>query len=259
MTDIFFSYAGSDVFNTAAVAHAHRGVELLYIFSGECDCKFLPDGEFRGRPGCVLLIPAHLFHERRIVSECKSFYVVFEKSDDSFCRVPRMIDTGRDALVEQWFQQLEKLNGDYETEQAAGVLYALLRRLEKIEKRNRHAENVHPGILKVREYIESHYQDASLSVSELARYAGFSQSHLNAIWRQTYGHGVLHFLTGTRMRAARRLLLNYYYNRSEVAQLCGIPDAAYFAQCFRNYHGVTPTQYRNDPAVCSDRPDVLGK
>ena len=219
---------------------------------GIFDCG---DGErISGYPGCVFLIPPHLFHERRIVSECKTFYVVFEKSDDTFFREWHMIDTNRDSLIETWFQQLELLNNAYESEQANGILYALLQRLEKIAKKNKHSENLHPGLLKAREYIETHYQNPKLSVTELTVYAGVSQSYLNALCRQATGYGILHFLTETRMRAARRLLLNYYYNISEVAQMCGIPDAAYFAQSFRNYHGVTPTQYRNNPAICTDRP-----
>jgi AraC-like DNA-binding protein len=246
MENTFYSYAGSDVFKTIAASHVHRGAELLYIVSGKCIMEF-SDGEvLTGTPGCVFIIPPLVFHERRIVSECKTFYVVFEKNDDAFLRSSHVVNIGKDDLIPQWFENLELLNREYDTAQANGILYALLQRLKKIEHSNKYAENLHPSVIKVRELIQNNYSQP-LTVSDLAQQAGISQSHLNMLFRQQTGHGVLHALIECRMKNARLLLQNYYYNISEVAVMCGIPDLAYFSHCFRRYYGVTPGKFRSNP------------
>lgn len=253
MDGISFSYAGTDLHHKTSAAHAHRGTELLYVASGECVIEFDRRESFAGRPGCVFVIPPHVFHERNNFLECRTYYAVFEKNDESQWSVPGMIDTGGDPLVAQWFQSLALLNDSYEPDQAAAILAALLLRLEKFERRNRNAGALHPALGRAREYMETRCGEP-LAVSELALHAGVSQSHLNALFRRETGHGALHGLTEIRMRLARRLLLNPYYNISEVAARCGIPDSGYFTRSFKRFHGVTPGEYRRNPARFTDRP-----
>lgn len=253
MDGIFFSYAGTDLHHKTSAAHAHRGTELLYVSSGECVIEFDRRESFAGHPGCVFVVPPHVFHERNNLPECRTYYVVFEKNDESLWNVPGMIDTGGDPLAAEWFRALALLNDSYEPDQAAAILSALLLRLEKFERRNRNTEALHPALGRAREYMETHC-DEPLAVSELASHAGISQSHLNALFRRETGHGALHALVEIRMRLARRLLLNPYYNISEVAVRCGFPDSGYFTRSFKHFHGVAPGEYRRNPARFTDRP-----
>ncbi len=249
MDDIFFSYAGTDIFSKVTAPHAHRGFEMIYVKSGECVMNFESGESVTGIPGSVFIIPPHARHERSNPVPCETFYVVFERNDEASTGTPRRIDTGEDLLTGLWFHSLALLNDASEPEQAAAILTALLLRLEKFELRRRNT--FHTGLQKALDYLESHCGEA-LSVSDLARHAGVSQSHLNALFRRETGHGALHSLLEARMRLARRLLLNPYYNISEAALRCGIPDSAYFTRCFKSFHGVTPGVYRNNPAKFAD-------
>ncbi len=251
MAELLFSYAGSDRQKRVTARHSHRGCELLYVDSGKCILAF-PDGtELTGQAGSVFLIPPHTLHERRNLVECRTFYAVFEDGSGGSGAGPRRIEVGGDRLIRQWFGNLSELNNSYEPEQAAVLLRAILLRLDRIELRQREVGDVHPGLRRACDYLADHC-DREISVSDLARISGVSQSHLNLLFRRRFGVGPLRYLTDLRMKLARRLLLNPYCGISEVAEQCGFRDIHYFTRCFKSFHGVPPGLYRRDPPRFAD-------
>ena len=84
----------------------------------------------------------------------------------------------------------------------------------------------------------------TVRVPELAHLVGLSSSHLTALFRAATGGGVLAFQTSIRMARARELLDTTTLPVGQIATDVGYPDAFYFSRRFRDWHQLTPTQYR---------------
>lgn len=251
VNELVFSYAGADCQKQTTVRHSHRGCELLYVDSGTCTLLLPGNSALDGHPGSVFLLPAHTLHERHNPVECRTCYAVFETDSSLFDSGPRRIDAGEDSLIRQWFHCLPELNNSYEADQAGALIRTILLRLERIEQQQREEEMLHPGLKRACDYLREQYR-REISIGELARHAGVSQSHLNLLFRRKFGVGPQHYLLDLRMKLARRLLLNPYERISDVAEQCGFRDIHYFSRCFKTFHGVPPELYRRSPSRFAD-------
>ncbi len=251
MAEILFSYAGSDRQKCITARHSHRGWELLYISSGKCTLLFPEETRLVGQRGSVFLIPPHTSHERWNSIECRTFYAVYETTEASLSARLRQINTNNDRLIRLWFGCLPKLNDAYETEQAATLIQLILLRLDRLEQQQRETEMFHPKLQQVCDYLRTHY-NREISIGELARFSGISQSHLNFLFRQQFGTGPQCYLTDLRMKSARQLLLNPNYSIAEVAEQCGFRDVHYFTRRFKAFHGAPPGLYRREPSHFAD-------
>lgn len=83
-----------------------------------------------------------------------------------------------------------------------------------------------------------------MSVSEMARFAGFSRSHFARLFKQREGISPLDFLKEVRLRRALKLLYSDTATVKEIAYFCGIPDVNYFCRFFRKHTGMSPGEYR---------------
>ena len=74
----------------------------------------------------------------------------------------------------------------------------------------------------------------------------FSRTHLNRKVKSITGETTSDLVQRIRISTAKDLLRNSALPIWEVAQKCGINDAAYFSTLFKKSVGKTPAQYRND-------------
>ena len=58
------------------------------------------------------------------------------------------------------------------------------------------------------------------------------------------GLSPVEFIREMRIKRAAQLLEEHKYNITEVTYMVGMNDSRYFAKCFKNTYGVTPTEYR---------------
>ena len=54
----------------------------------------------------------------------------------------------------------------------------------------------------------------------------------------------MHYLTGVRIREAKRLLLETQMTISEVALAVGYSSASFFIRSFKKTEGISPSEYR---------------
>lgn len=94
------------------------------------------------------------------------------------------------------------------------------------------------------QYMREHYQDTSLSISQVAEYMRLSPTHINVLFKQEMAITIKQYLSKLRMDRAKELLEKEHYNISEVAQLSGYTNANYFAKVFREEMAMTPIAYR---------------
>jgi len=111
---------------------------------------------------------------------------------------------------------------------------------------------------KVQDYIEENLND-NLVLSELADVAGFSKYHFHRIFSAITDETFLQYISRIKMeRATFSLIHRPQISVTDIAYHFGFTDSAIFSRSFKNYYGVSPTEYRNqysnnckDPTVTS--------
>jgi AraC-like DNA-binding protein len=96
-------------------------------------------------------------------------------------------------------------------------------------------------MLEVKDHID-HHLSARLSLAYLARYSGFTGTHLNRLFRKQFGISVHGYVIDTRLSQARQLLKNPTAQIQEVARSVGYEDPLYFSKAFRAKYGHPPSR-----------------
>ncbi len=95
---------------------------------------------------------------------------------------------------------------------------------------------------KVREAVEENLEDENFSVVELGAQVGMSRSQLHRKLSALTGFSPNEVIRNMRLERAKQLLEQKAGNASEIAYMTGFNSPAYFAKCFKDYFGVTPSE-----------------
>ncbi len=103
----------------------------------------------------------------------------------------------------------------------------------------------HPGILRLEAFCRDHFRRC-LTVSEIAREAGMSRSHMARTYKKVRGITVGGYIERLRMEEAARLLSpgEGKISVQECSLRCGYDDANYFCRVFRKFYGMPPMSYK---------------
>ena len=93
---------------------------------------------------------------------------------------------------------------------------------------------------KMQEHIENCYSDENFCVEMLAEKMCLSRAQLYRKCKALTGNTPVELIRNTRLEHARQMLLNGYDQIAHVAAAVGIPNAAYFAKCYKAYFGDYP-------------------
>lgn len=96
---------------------------------------------------------------------------------------------------------------------------------------------------KLMQVVSDNLSDPRMSVEELAHQIGYSRSQVHRKLKTLTGETVSEFVKGIRLKAAAEILRQSRTAISEVGDQVGFSSAAYFAKCFKEHFGLTPTQY----------------
>ena len=99
----------------------------------------------------------------------------------------------------------------------------------------------------VLQYIEKNYM-CSLSLNDLSKELYITPNYLTTLFKKETGVSFKKYLTDLRMKKAEELLADPKYKISEITAIIGYENEEYFCRLFKRYHGVTPTEYRNNIA-----------
>jgi len=99
------------------------------------------------------------------------------------------------------------------------------------------------GLLAVRSYVEQHFME-QVSLSELARQAGWSAPHLCTEFRRFFGIPVIQFVQQLRMNRAIYLLRDHNRRIGEIGSAVGYADLYTFSKMFKRCVGLSPSEFR---------------
>lgn len=97
-------------------------------------------------------------------------------------------------------------------------------------------------VYRVKTYVHQHYEDATLE--RAAKSVNMNAYYLSSYFHQQTGEKFIDYVFRARMKEAARLLLRSDLRINEVASLVGYTTANSFSRAFRQYHGMSPKEYR---------------
>ncbi|WP_018930514.1 response regulator transcription factor [Gracilibacillus lacisalsi] len=124
------------------------------------------------------------------------------------------------------------------------ALHALL--LEDLEEMIDYLESScdnHWIIQQAKQYIEKNYQK-DIKAVEVAEAHYITPNYFSMLFKQETGYSYSEYLNTIRINKAKELLTETSNKVFEIAEYVGYREYKYFVQVFKNYVGITPTQFR---------------
>lgn len=146
-----------------------------------------------------------------------------------------------DTLMKAMIDSIDRLDID--------EAIRLLRQMEDeyfiTPQANAQNEPMRQIVTHVKNYIDTHYFD-DLSLSQLAQRFSVDDSYLSRTFKQVVGCNLMIYLSTVRVERAKELMAQGKHNITEIAQLVGYNDYAYFSRVFKKLAGVSPKVYREE-------------
>ncbi|GIN59994.1 hypothetical protein J8TS2_43130 [Lederbergia ruris] len=98
-------------------------------------------------------------------------------------------------------------------------------------------------IEEAKKWIKNHLSE-DINLNSLASHLHMSPNYLSSLFKQATGETYIEYTTKSRMKVAKKLLLDPEVKISSVARQVGFNDSNYFSIAFKKSEGMTPTQYR---------------
>lgn len=236
-----------NVLDVHSPRHASRSVAardfyaLSYRFSGEVT---LAAGGVRvlSKPDTVTFTPKGMAYTTEIRKDTHMIVVHFRLAEDVGANTPFVLPAGGTEIREQFLRLRDAYRvSDPLNFECMALFYRLLATLE----RESGTQSTSPlCVTRAREILEKRFSDAELSVAQVARECGVSDSYLRRAFRKACKETPLDHLTRLRIRHAKNLLQSEFYTVAEIASRCGFHSTGYFIQCFRAQTKETPNAYR---------------
>lgn len=99
-------------------------------------------------------------------------------------------------------------------------------------------------IVKAKRYISEHWEEAELSLTEVAEYVGLNEKYFTNRFTKETGETFSSYVTALRMQKAKELLKTTSFKVYEISEMVGYRNVEHFNRVFKKINGVTPAQYR---------------
>lgn len=99
-------------------------------------------------------------------------------------------------------------------------------------------------IIKAKRYMADHYEDADLSLSQVAEYVELNEKYFTNRFTKETGETFSSYLTALRMQKAKELLRTTSFKVYEISEMVGYHNVEHFNRVFKKMNKVTPASYR---------------
>ena len=112
-----------------------------------------------------------------------------------------------------------------------------------MKKANKHNSN--DVIAEIIEYLESNYDDPTITLSSLAKQFFINSSYLSRVFKNETQKSFSEYFVELRIQKAIQLLHAGDYKAYQLAQMIGIPDPIYFVKCFKKVTGIGFQEFKS--------------
>lgn len=95
----------------------------------------------------------------------------------------------------------------------------------------------------IKQYIDENYCK-EITLSMFSDKYHFSKEYLTKIFKERYNCGIYEYALNMKMSRAKELLQNADIPINEISLRLGYSNSNYFSKAFKNFHGYSPSEYR---------------
>ena len=179
------------------------------------------------------------------------------KEDKRYSHIPVILLTARGEQQSQ--SDSYRVGADaflakpFEIETLIELTKGMLRKREEVRKRyfdtedktvSDYGSNEESFILKLNKVIAEHLDDPDLDQQMICMELGMSRAALFNKMKTITGSGAKEYITKLRLEKAKSLIENSNLTIAEISEKTGFASQSYFSTAFKNYTGMTPSQYK---------------
>lgn len=238
--------------------HQHEEHELYYLVQGNTT-YYIGDKIYRVEKGDFVFIPRNVLHKTDYEEAQTNERFILQFPDSFFAgdllEARELLCKNRIIRVEQeQLPNMEALMSKLEEENNQEDAYKLpmmkLYVSQLLVMLCRYADNRQPELsgtdqmmYRISRYISANYRQP-LSLKDLSKEFGISESHLSRRFKEYTGIGLREYITYVRITNGEKLLLETNLPVTQIAELCGYTDSNYFSVVFKRVKGRSPCSYR---------------
>lgn len=225
-----------------------RYQELIFHFSGQ-NTVYFGDAVLYDRPNTIRYLPRGEAGRYEVVREEAGECIdVYFETDRPVSAEAFSMEAERPEKVATLFKQLfatwvSKKEGYYF--EAMSLLYRIFAELQrKSSAPAAHKQKLAPAL----ERIRNDFLKKPLSVEELAADCRMGSSYFQKLFKESYGVSPKKYIIWLKLNYACDLLQLNRYSVTQIAEMCCFSDVYFFSRQFKEYMGVSPTQYAKSKA-----------
>lgn len=195
--------------------------------------------------GDIVFVPSYYQYTHNTGKE--HLFVIHFLSEDKLPDKIKIFSPENTAYYKRAFEEFHskwsKKQTGYKYE-CNSIFYKILMHIERdLEAQESHGRQ--DKIAEAIDYIHEHFTDLELSVHDLAKLCGMSDTYFRKLFLKHYGVSPHKFINNLKLQYAIELLNSGYYTVSEVAQRCGFDNVYYFSTFIKKETQKTPLQFIN--------------
>lgn len=195
---------------------------------------------FVGFPGCPYEVKSEGAFRYLYISfygSCVSH--IFERLS---IRIEEPVFRGFDKVAEYWFSAISRFHSQNADFLPESVLLYTLSFVGGDGESAEMKQNGNTMFEMVREYVDNHYRDPSLSLGSVATIFSYTEKYLSSLFKKHMELGFNQYVNRLRISYALRLIEDGCTSVREIAERSGFYDALYFSKVFKKKVGATPTE-----------------
>ena len=217
--------------------------ELIFHLSGE-STVFFNGKQLDVKKDTIRFLPQGEIHEyivkRKEHGECID---IFFNTDIPVTNEAFVLKLNQSEKIKSLFKKIFSVwvaKGDGYYFECVSIIYKIF---AELQKKNYIPENQFVSIKPAIDYIEKHFLDKKITAEELTLCCTISYPYIKKLFVKKFGVPPIKYSIQLRINYACDLLKSELYTISQIAEICGFNDIYFFSRQFKEYVGISPTEF----------------
>ncbi len=236
---------GKDEYKEAITDFKHKSCsnELIFHLSGESTVLF-NGKQLDVTKDTIRFLPQGEIHEyivkRKERGECID---VFFDTDVPVANEAFVLKLKQNEKIKSLFKKIfsiwvAKDDGYYF--ECVSIIYKIF---AELQKKNYIPESQFNSIKPAIKYIEKYFLYKKITAEEITSCCAISYPYIKKLFVKKFGMPPIKYSIQLKMNYACDLLKSELYTISQIAELCGYNDIYFFSRQFKEYVGISPTEF----------------
>ena len=238
---------GKDEYKETVTTFKHNlcSNELIFKLSGE-STVFFNGKQLDVKKDTIRFLPQGEIHEyivkRKERGECID---IFFNTDIPVTNEAFVLKLNQSEKIKSLFNKIFSVwvaKGDGYYFECVSIIYKIF---AELQKKNYIPESQFNSIKPAIDYIEKHFLDKKITAEELTLCCTISYPYIKKLFVKKFGVPPIKYSIQLKINYACDLLKSKLYTISQISEICGYNDIYFFSRQFKEYMGLSPTDFIN--------------